>query len=302
MNIAADHPRLDLTDRTVLVTGANAGIGYWCAELLAARGARVLMACRSAERAATALASIHSQLPQADLQILPVDLGSLDSIRSAAATLDERIDVLICNAGIKAANRDARTADEFDLMMGTNFLGHFALLAQLESRLADDARVVAVGSLAHRFADLDPTRLAEPWRGSSLRQYARSKAALMSFTFELDRRWAGSSRAAVCAHPGYAVDPLTPERRGVVEVATLVRALAAPNRLLVQGKDGGAAPLIHAATASDVASGDYWGPSGFLEFRGTPTRAKASARVRSAAQGAALWSAAETLTGVRFPA
>lgn len=300
MNTAADRPRLDLADRTVLITGANAGIGYWCAELLAARGARVLMACRSAERAATAIDTIRAHVPDADVRTVPIDLGSLDSIRSAAETLDERIDVLICNAGIKAANRDARTTDELDLMMGTNFLDHFALVAQLESRLADDARVVAVGSLAHRFANLDPTRLAQPWRGSSLRQYARSKAALMSFVFELDRRWAESPRSAVCAHPGYAVDPLTPERRGVAEATPFVRALAAPSRLLVQGKDGGAAPIVHAATAADVASGDYWGPSGFLEFRGAPARARTSADVRAAAQGTALWSVAETLTGVRF--
>lgn len=302
MNVSAEHPRLDLTDRTVLITGANAGIGYWCAELLAARGARVLMACRSAQRAAAAASSIRSRVPQADLLTFPVDLGSLDSIRRAAATLDERIDVLICNAGVKVANHAARTSDGLDLMMGTNFLGHFALIAHLESWLADDARLVTVGSLAHRFADLDPTQLAKPWRGSSLRQYARSKAALMAFTFEIDRRWAESSRSAVCAHPGYAVDPLTPERRGVAEVSPLIRTLAAPSRLVVQGKDRGALPIVHAATAAGVATGDYWGPSGFLEFRGALTQVKASAQVRSVTQGGTLWSAAETLTGARFHA
>ncbi|MGI0518981.1 hypothetical protein ABY45_00295, partial [Microbacterium maritypicum] len=118
-----------------------------------------------------------------------------------------------------AADRSARTSDGFDLMVGTNFLGHFALVAQLEPLLSPDARVVAVGSIAHRFAHLDPDTLDDPWSGPSLRQYGRSKASLMAFGFELARRWSGSSRSAVCAHPGYAVDPLTPPRGGLAPVS-----------------------------------------------------------------------------------
>lgn len=292
----------DLLGRTMLVTGANAGIGYWCAEQLASRGARVLLGCRSPERAATAVTAIRAQAPDADLRVLPLDLGALDSVRSAAAGIGERIDAVICNAGVKAADRSARTSDGFDLMVGTNFFGHFALVAQLEPTLAPDARVVAVGSIAHRFATLEPATLDAPWTGSSLRQYGRSKAALMAFTFELSRRWSGSSRIAVCAHPGYAVDPLTPPRPGLAEVSGVVRALSAPTRLLVQGKDGGALPVVHAATAADVKNGDYWGPGGLLEFRGAPARVAASDEVRSAAIGAALWAASESITGVRFPA
>jgi NAD(P)-dependent dehydrogenase (short-subunit alcohol dehydrogenase family) len=294
-------PPLDLVGRTIFVTGANAGIGYWCVEKLAARGARVLLGCRSPERAQIAVDAVASRVPDADLRIVPVDLGSLESIRSATVVIDERLDAVICNAGVKTAKRDARTADGFDLMIGTNFLGHFALLAQLMPHLSDDARVVAVGSLAHRFARLAPQRLADPWRGSSLRQYGRSKAALMAFAFELDRRWSGSARAALCAHPGYAVDPLTAPRAGLLQVPAPLRALAALSRPLVQGKDDGAAPLIHAATSPDAASGDYWGPGGTLEFRGAPTRVAASDEVRSPATGAALWAAAETMTGIRFP-
>ena len=294
-------PQRDLDGRTILVTGANAGIGYWCAERLADRGARVLLGCRSPERAQTAVASILTRVPDAQLRVVSIDLGSLDSIRTAAADLDERLDAVICNAGVKTARADARTHDGFDLMIGTNFLGHFALLAQIAPSLADDARVVAVGSLAHRFARIEPEHLSDPWSGSSLRQYGRSKAALMSFAFELDRRWSGSSRSALCAHPGYAVDPLTAPRKGLAEVPPIVRALARLSRPFVQGKDDGAAPLIHAATASEAESGDYWGPGGMLEFRGSPTRVRASDEVRSPTTGAALWDAAEQLTGVRFP-
>nr|WP_201470708.1 SDR family NAD(P)-dependent oxidoreductase [Microbacterium hydrocarbonoxydans] len=296
---ASALPRLD--GRTVLVTGANAGIGYWCAEMLAAHGARVLLGCRSTERADVAATSIRAHAEGADLGTVQIDLGSLVSIASAAASLDERVDAVICNAGVKAADRSARTADGLDLMVGTNALGHFALLAQLDHVLADDARVVAVGSLAHRFAEIDPATLALPWTGPSLRQYGRSKAALMAIAFELDRRWRGTARSALCAHPGYAVDPLTPRRAGLAEVAPAVRALAALSRPLVQGKDAGARPIVHAAVAANATGGDYWGPGGLLEFRGAPTRVRASDRVRSAEVGAELWAVAEELTGVRFP-
>ena len=290
----------DLTGRTILATGANAGIGYWCAEILASRGARVLLGCRSTERAEVAASSIRAHAPGADLGIVPMDLGSLASITEAAASVGERIDAVICNAGVKAADRGARTSDGLDLMLGTNFVGHFALLARLGDVLADDARVVAVGSLAHRFAEIAPSALAQPWTGPSLRQYGRSKAALMAFTFELNRRWRGSARSALCAHPGYAVDPLTPHRDGLAEVSAVTRALASLSRPLVQGKDAGAAPIVHAAVAADATGGDYWGPGGLLEFRGAPRRVAASAQVRSVDVGAELWAVAEHMAGVRF--
>ena len=290
----------DLTGRTILVTGANAGIGYWCAELLASHGARVLLGCRSADRAEVAASTIRAHVPGADLGIVQVDLGSLASVSTAAASLDERLDAVILNAGVKAADRSARTADGLDLMVGTNFVGHFALVAQLEHALADDARIVAVGSLAHRFAEIDPATLAQPWTGASLRQYGRSKAALMAFTFELNRRWRGSARSALCAHPGYAVDPLTPHRDGLADVSTAARTLASLSRPFVQGKDAGAAPIVHAAVAADATGGDYWGPGGLLEFRGAPQRVTASEQVRSVDVGAELWAVAEQMAGVRF--
>lgn len=302
MDAASLTPAEDLRGRTVLVTGANAGIGYWCAEQLAARGARVLLGCRSSERAQTAASAIRSRMPDAELRVRALDLGSLDSITRAAAEVGERVDAVICNAGVKAADPAARTGDGFDLMVGTNFLGHFALVAQLEPLFTPDARVVAVGSIAHRFARLAPATLDAPWSGSSLRQYGRSKALLMAFAFELARRWSDSSRSAVVAHPGYAVDPLTPPRPGLAHVSGFLRALTAPTRILVQGKDGGALPIVHAATSAEVVNGDYWGPDGLLEFRGAPRRVTASDEVRSPTTGAAVWAAAEQVTGVRFPA
>lgn len=289
-----------LSGRTVLVTGANAGIGYWCAEQLSAQGARVLLGCRSRERAAVAASSIRAHVAEADVDVVPLDLGDLSAVARTTADVDERIDAVICNAGVKAATPDARTADGLDLMVGTNALGHFALLAGIAPKLADDARVVAVGSIAHRFARIEPGTLDVPWHGSSLRQYGRSKAALMSLAFELDRRWRGTARSALCAHPGYAVDPLTPERAGLAPVSRLSRVLAAPTRVVVQGKDAGAWPIVHAATSPAATGSDYWGPGGLLEFRGEPARVRASDEVRSPEVGAALWAAAERLTGVGF--
>lgn len=292
----------DLAGRTILVTGANAGIGYWCAELLAARGARVILGCRSPQRAEVAANTLRHAAQGADVGILPLDLGSLAGIAEAASQVDERLDAVICNAGIKAADPAARTSDGLDLMVGTNALGHFALLAQLGHALAPEARVVSAGSLAHRFSRIAPSTLAQPWTGSSLRQYGRSKAALMSLTFELDRRWRGSGRSALCAHPGYAVDPLTPYRHGLATVPGPVRAAAGLARGLVQGKDAGAAPIVHAAVAPDARGADYWGPDGLLEFRGAPARVEASDQVRSSDIATELWSTAEEITGVRFVA
>jgi len=292
----------DLAGRTFLVTGANAGIGYWCAELLAARGARVVLGCRSVDRATVAERSIRTHVEGADVGILSLDLGALTGIAAAAASVDEPLHGVICNAGVKAADRGERTADGHDLMIGTNALGHFALLARLAPALAPDARVIAVGSIAHRFARISPDTLDAPWTGSSLRQYGRSKAALMALAFELDRRWRGTARSALCAHPGYAVDPLTPERDGLAPVRPSTRRLASLTRGVVQGKDAGAAPIVHAAASPDATGGDYWGPGGLLEFRGAPRRVRASDEVRSREVGAALWTAAEELTGVTFPA
>ncbi|MGM1016646.1 MAG: SDR family NAD(P)-dependent oxidoreductase [Actinomycetota bacterium] len=293
--------RDDLRGSTVLITGANAGLGYWCSETLAGRGARVLLACRSHRRAKAASAAIREQYPSADLRVVPLDLGDRARIEACVEMLDEPIDTIICNAGVKSAPRGARTADGVELMMGTNFLGHFALLARASRLLSPRGRVVAVGSLAHRFADVDPARLTADRRDSSLRQYARSKAALMSFAFELDRRWSDTGRSALVAHPGYAIDPLTPARTGMPSAPRLLRAVAAPFRLLMQGKDEGANPIVHAATAADAVGGDFWGPGGPLEFRGASRRVPASPAVRDVAHAVDLWRAAEDITGVRFP-
>jgi len=291
----------DLVGTTVLITGANAGVGYWCSEILAGRGARVILACRSDARAKAATTAIREQHPGADLRTIALDLGSRAQIDHCIDRLDESLDVIICNAGVKEASRGARTADGAELMMGTNFLGHFALLTGATRVLSPTGRVVAVGSLAHRFADVRSEGLTDDRHGSSLGQYARSKAALMSFTFELSRRWSTTSRSALVAHPGYAIDPLSPPRAGMPTVPRVLRIASSPFRGLVQGKDGGAAPIVHAATSPEARNGDYWGPGGLLELRGFPRRVGASPAVLDSMRASALWTAAEEITGTRFP-
>jgi NAD(P)-dependent dehydrogenase (short-subunit alcohol dehydrogenase family) len=303
-------PRLpDLAGRTILVTGANGGIGFWTSVQLADAGARVLLACRSAERADAAARAITARVPGADVDVVPLDLASLASVEACVAAVREDLDAVVANAGLTPAGGRARrrrtTVDGFEELMGTNALGHFALVAGLAPRLRPGGRVVMLGSLAHRFSPLDLGDLAGERRMPALIRYGRSKTACTMIAVELDRRWraAGSDRVAVSAHPGWSVDALTPPQdpaAGPRGVAAARRRLAGAGRVLVQGKDAGAWPVAHAAAADGVTSGDSWGPGGPLELKGAPAPAFVAEHARSGAVAEQLWAAAEDATGMRF--
>jgi NAD(P)-dependent dehydrogenase (short-subunit alcohol dehydrogenase family) len=303
-------PRLpDLAGRTVLVTGANGGIGFWTSTQLAAAGARVLLACRSAERGDAAARAIEVRVPGAEVDVVPLDLASLRSVDACVAGLHEDLDAIVANAGITPAGGRARhrrtTVDGFEEMMGTNALGHFALVAGLAPRLRAGGRVVMLGSLAHRFSPLDLGDLAGERRMPALVRYGRSKTACMMIADELDRRWraAGFDRVALSAHPGYAVDALTPPQDPADRphgAAAARRRVAGAGRVLVQGKDAGAWPIVHAAAADGVTGGDFWGPDGPLELKGAPALAFVAEHARSRAVAEQLWAAAEDATGIRF--
>ncbi|GAA1850910.1 SDR family NAD(P)-dependent oxidoreductase [Microlunatus capsulatus] len=294
----------DLADRTVLVTGANAGLGYFATEQLAAAGARVLMACRSAERADRAVAAVRARVPDARLDVLSLDLADLDSVAACARSVDVGLDAVLCNAGLTSTDGRATTAQGLELMMGGNAFAHLALVAGLADRLRSGARVVSVGSIASRWSpvDLDDLQAERDFR--SFRQYGRSKTATTALAFTLDRRWraAGRDAVALAAHPGFAVDVLTPARPGVVEPSPRARSLARPARLLVQGKDAGAWPLVHACVGAGVHGGEYWGPGGVQELVGPPAPARARDHVRDVATGERLWAAVERATGVSLDA
>ena len=284
--------------RLAVVTGANTGLGFETARVLAARGASVVLAVRDTEKGKRAAARIAAAAPGADVMVQPLDLTSLDSIRAAAGELRAQhpgIDLLINNAGVMLTPRQA-TGDGFELQFGTNHLGHFALTGLLLEQMlpVPGSRVVTLSSLAHRirarihFDDLQSERSY-----SRLAAYSQSKLANLMFTYELQRRLsAAGTTIAVAAHPGLAA----------TELSRYTPAIVAFSYARVSQKAAmGALPTLRAATDPGVAGGQYYGPGGFLGTRGYPKPARSSRRSRDTAIQRRLWTVSEELTGVTFP-
>ena len=293
----ADIP--DLTGRTVLVTGANSGLGLRSAQVLAAKGAHVLMGCRSAEKGKAALATIDGAA-----ELLTLDLADLASVRKAAVEVRERtgdrLDVLMNNAGVMATPQGT-TADGFELQFGTNHLGHAALTWLLMPAIT--GRVVTLSSIAHRGPGLDVDDLN--WQRRRYRAsgaYSASKLANLLFAVELDRRLraAGSDVLSVAAHPGFTDTELVPNlarARGRIGQA-LTSVVSLGNRLVSQSVERGALPQLYAATAPDVTGGEYFGPQGPMEIFGNPGRARPRSAARNADLARRLWERTAELTGV----
>src|SRR4051812_14939406 len=284
---AADIP--DQAGRTVLVTGANSGLGEVTARELAARGATVVLACRDLAKGDAAAARMAGAV-----SVRRLDLADLDSVRRFADATGP-VEVLVNNAGVMAPPRQ-RTVDGFELQFGTNFLGHFALTALLLPRIGD--RVVTVSSPAHRIGRIRLDDLN--WERRRYRRwaaYGQSKLADLLFAFELDRRLsaAGSGVRSVAAHPGYAATDLQLHGAGLEQ-----RVMRLGNRLLAQSAELGALPILYAASMPDVRGGDYWGPDGLGEMRGHPKRVAGSARARDVELAGRLWDRAAALTGASF--
>lgn len=281
---AANLP--DQTGRTIVVTGANSGLGAATARALSGAGARVILACRDtgkAERVAAALPG--------PAEVRELDLANLNSVRAFSDAI-ERVDVLINNAGVMALPL-RRTNDGFEMQFGTNHLGHFALTNLLLDRITD--RVVTVSSVAHRLGRID---LDDPnWerrRYDRWLAYGQSKLANLMFAYELQRRLAGEGSAvvSVAAHPGYAATDLMSHTESVRD---LVMALG--NRLLAQDADQGALPTLYAATA-DIVPGAFYGPDGFLGLHGHPARCGSSDASKDRALACELWELSEKLCGL----
>jgi NAD(P)-dependent dehydrogenase (short-subunit alcohol dehydrogenase family) len=299
---AADVP--DLSGRTLVVTGGNSGLGLETTRALARRGADVVIACRDLGRAGEALASIRAGQPGARVEAMELDLASLASVRKFAERLlaqRERVDVLVNNAGVMAIPY-RRTADGFEMQLGTNHLGHFALGGLLIERLlaAPAGRVVNVSSTAHRigrmrFDDLHWERGYRKWPA-----YGQSKLANLLFTYELQRRLAahGARAVAVACHPGYAATNLQLAGPRMAGSRLGERGMALANRLFSQSAEMGALPTLYAATSPDVAGGDYIGPDGFAETWGHPKKVRSSARSHDREAAARLWSISQELTGI----
>lgn len=286
----------DQSGRTALVTGANSGLGFHTALELSRHGARVLMACRSPQRAEQALGRLR--LAGGSGELVALDLSSLASVRAAAAEVAGRVevlDLLVNNAGVMAPPRTL-TEDGFELQLGTNHLGHFALTGRLLPLLlaAPAARVVTVSSGAHRlgsiaFDDLMGERSYRRWGA-----YGQSKLANLLFTRELDRRF-GDRLTAVAAHPGYAATHLqTGQGQPLMEALMRVG-----NATIAQSDAAGAWPSLYAATAPGVHGGQYFGP-GLLELRGHPKQVGRSAAAKDDAVAARLWTVSAELTGTSY--
>jgi NAD(P)-dependent dehydrogenase (short-subunit alcohol dehydrogenase family) len=280
----------------VLVTGGNAGIGYFAAEQLASAGAEVVIGSRDPAKAEAAAAAIRSQVAGAKVTHVRLDLADLASL---GAVDPGELDAVVCNAGVMLDAPPRReTAAGHELMFGTNHLGHFALVARLMPRLAPDARIVTTGSFAAKSASLDFADLQSERDYHPKRAYERSKLAQMLFAVELDRRLreAGSKRLSVVAHPGGALDSLTPSRPPVHVRTTGQWLRGLPARVLLQGKDAGARPAVRAVLGPDVDGGQLWGPSVF-GLRGRPRLEERWANLTDAAAGR-LWAESVTLTGL----
>jgi NAD(P)-dependent dehydrogenase (short-subunit alcohol dehydrogenase family) len=303
--------------RRVLITGANSGIGYMAALKLARKGATVVLACRDRTRGEAAKALIQVEAPAAQLEMLPLDLGSLASVREAAAQELQRglpLDVLVNNAGVMAPPKRQLTKDGFELQFGTNVLGHFALtgllmpaLERAASTAATEAqrpRVVTIASIAHKrgridFDDLQSTRQYRP-----MKAYQQSKLADLMFSFELERRLLAkdSGVLSVAAHPGVAETKLFVREHYHPNEQAMRRAVGAIIGAVLNTDAEGALPTLYAATAGQAVGGGYYGPQGFQEMRGdTVGDARVSPQARDKAAAARLWELCEELTGVRFP-
>ncbi|MEA2198507.1 MAG: hypothetical protein QOJ25_2558 [Solirubrobacteraceae bacterium] len=281
----------EMTGRTVIITGANSGIGRAAARALSGAGARVVLAVRDVEKGRSTAASLPGET-----EVRRLDLASLASVREFATAWEGDIDLLVNNAGVMIPPL-SRTADGFELQFGTNHLGHFALTNLLLEHVT--GRVVTVSSTGHRvgvidFEDLNWERKPyKPWRA-----YGQSKLANLLFTTELQRRLtaAGSAVLATAAHPGYAATNLQfHSGRRVFDVFSNVA-----NRLLAQDENGGALPTLYAAVAG-IPGDSFAGPGGFMEQRGAPKLVERSRAAKDADVAQRLWVVSEELTGVRFP-
>jgi NAD(P)-dependent dehydrogenase (short-subunit alcohol dehydrogenase family) len=294
---AADIP--DLSGRHAVVTGANSGLGFQIARELARHGANVVLAVRDVGRGEEAARRIG----ESRVEVRRLDLADLASVRELADGFSGGLDLLVNNAGVMALPRRT-TKDGFEMQLGTNHLGHFALTGLMLPRLLErpGSRVVTMSSGAHaygriRFENLQGERHYQRWLA-----YGQSKLANLLFAFELARRaaLADLDLTSVAAHPGYAATNLQLQA-GQMEGSRLKKATwGLANRLFAQSDAQGALPALYAATMPDVTGGEYFGPDGRSGARGYPTRAHTSKAARDPELAQRLWTVSEELTGVTY--
>lgn len=287
--------------RTFIVTGANTGLGYETALDLAKRGAKVIMACRNLDKANSAKASIIKEVPKADLEVMEIDLSSLASVRNFAQTFlskHDRLDVLINNAGVMTPPY-TKTEDGFELQFGANYLGHFLLTGLLLDLIVKtpNSRIVTLSSLVHKNGKINFDDLQSEKKYSASEAYARSKLACLMFTNELQRRLekAGHKTISVASHPGVATTELSRHMPKLLD--KFLRLTIAP--FLTHVTREGAKPTIMAAIGN-AKGADYFGPTGFNEFKGKPGLATFTPLSKDEAISKKLWATSEKLVGFSY--
>jgi len=290
--------------KLAVVTGATGGLGYQTAMRLAQAGAEVVLAGRNEAKGREAVSKIRDQFPDAKISFDVLDLANLASVADFArrlATTHSSLDLLINNAGVMALPTRQTTADGFEMQFGTNYLGHYALTAQLLPLLrgAQQPRVVSLSSIAHRtgfiqFSDLQGERFYSPWKA-----YNQSKLAMLMFALELQRRSdaAGWNLISNASHPGWARTDLFANGPGF-GLISFASQFAAP--LFSQSAESGALPTLFAATSPQAEGGGYYGPNGLYELRGPPAPARIMPQARDKAAAAKLWDVSQQLTGASF--
>jgi NAD(P)-dependent dehydrogenase (short-subunit alcohol dehydrogenase family) len=297
---AEDIP--DLSGKVMVVTGANSGLGFESSKEFARKGAKVVMACRSTKKGQASLDKIFEEIPDASAEVMHLDLANLKSIHQFVEKFKgkhDRLDVLLNNAGIMFTPH-WKTEDGFEIQFGTNHLGHFALTGLLLDFVVKtpESRVVTVSSTGHsmgmmNFSDLNWEKSRYNTQGA----YGRSKLANLLFTYELQRRFEnnGINSIAVAAHPG-ASDTNLMRHTNRILIAFL-RIFLGP---LIQSAAMGALPQIRASVDSDVKGGEYYGPDGFREMRGSPILVQSNAASHNVSDAMKLWEVSEELTQIKF--
>jgi NAD(P)-dependent dehydrogenase (short-subunit alcohol dehydrogenase family) len=291
----------DQQGRTAVITGANTGVGFEVAEVLARHGATVVLACRSLERATEAADRIRDAAPDATVETVQLDLASLASVHRAADQIGSghpHLDLLVNNAGIMFAPR-GRTEDGFELHLGTNHLGHFALTGLLLDRLlaTPGSRIVTITSPAHRQGDIDFDDLQSERRYRRSAAYGQSKLANLLFAYELQRRLdaTGSNTISLAAHPGAARTELNRHMSFLVRGRSWGLA-----RAITHSAPEGARTILRAALDPAARGGEYYAPNGRWEFKGSPATLRSSARSHDATLQRRLWNESERLTAVTY--
>lgn len=284
-----------------LITGANTGLGFETARALARTKMKVVMACRSNERCARAKKLIMNEIPDANIEMMSVDLSRLASVRKFAGEFHSRfnrLDLLINNAGIMIPPY-SKTEDGFESQMGTNYFSHFLLTGLLFKLLTGTpgSRIVSLASIAHRKGFINFDDLSWEKGYSPMVAYRQSKLACLVFAFELQRRLEkeGYGTISVAAHPGVSLTEL------VRHIPKWLLFIGKPlTSLMTHSPEKGALPIVYAALGKDVKGGEYFGPTGRQEWTGKPGRAVAEPHSRDKELGKKLWEISEKLTGIKY--